>query len=152
MNSLIIKLSIFMLCGCLVAGCSRGPARSHSITIAGSTSVQPFAEKLAEIYMEVHPETIVNVQGGGSTAGIKACQQGAAEIGTSSRELKKEESDLKRIVIAHDGIAIIVHPRNQVQDLSVAQLQEIFSGRRKRSRPISARDMSAAFPLQARKS
>ena len=118
-----------MLCGTLMAGCSRGPARSHSITIAGSTSVQPFAEKLAEIYMEVHPETIVNVQGGGSTAGIKACQQGAAEIGTSSRELKKEEFDLKRIVIAHDGIAIIVHPRNQVQNLSVAQLQGIFSGR-----------------------
>jgi phosphate transport system substrate-binding protein len=124
-----MKLSIFMLCGALMAGCSRGPARSHSITIAGSTSVQPFAEKLTEIYMEVHPELIINVQGGGSTAGIKACQQGAAEIGTSSRELKKEESSLRRIVIAHDGIAIIVHPRNQVQNISVAELQGIFSGR-----------------------
>lgn len=117
-----------MLCGSLMAGCSRGPARSHSITIAGSTSVQPFAEKLAEIYMEVHPETIVNVQGGGSTAGIKACRQGAAQIGTSSRELKPEESELNRIVIAYDGIAIIVNPQNKVRDLSVAQLQAIFSG------------------------
>ena len=78
-----------MLCACLLAGCSRGPARSHSITIAGSTSVQPFAEKLAEIYMEVHPDLIINVQGGGSTAGIKACRPGAAQIGTSSRELRR---------------------------------------------------------------
>jgi phosphate transport system substrate-binding protein len=117
-----------MLCGCLMAGCSRGPAKSHSITIAGSTSVQPFAEKLAEIYMEVHSDSVVNVQGGGSTAGIKACRQGAAQIGTSSRELKPEESDLNRIVIAYDGIAIIVNPQNKVRGISVAQLQAIFSG------------------------
>jgi phosphate transport system substrate-binding protein len=78
--------------------------------------------------MEVHPDVIINIQGGGSTAGIKACRQGAAEIGTSSRELKPEESDLNRIVIAYDGIAIIVNPQNQVKDISVSQLQAIFSG------------------------
>lgn len=130
MNTLFNRLAIITALVCLVSGCSRGPVKSHSVTIAGSTSVQPFAEKLAEIYMEVNPDTIVNVQGGGSTAGIKACIQGAAEIGTSSRELKKEEeSKLKRIVIAHDGIAIIVNPRNQVKNVTIETLQGIFSGR-----------------------
>ena len=112
----------------LMAGCSRGPARSHSITIAGSTSVQPFAEKLAEIFMEVHPDMIVNVQGGGSTAGINSCRSGAAEIGTCSRELRDDEKDLRRIVIAHDGIAIIVHPGNPITDLTIEQLGGFFQG------------------------
>ena len=101
-----------MLGACLLFGCSRGPARSQSITVAGSTSVQPFAEKLTEIYMEVHPDLIINVQGGGSTAGITSCRSGAAQIGTCSRELRDDEKDLQRIVIAYDGIAIIVHPGN----------------------------------------
>jgi phosphate transport system substrate-binding protein len=129
MNSLLIKLSIFLLCGGLVAGCSRGPTKSHFITIAGSTSVQPFAEKLTEIYMEVHPDLIINVQGGGSTAGITSCRSGAAQIGTCSRELREDEKDLQRIVIAYDGIAIIVHPRNPIVNLTIEQLQGIFTGK-----------------------
>lgn len=129
MNILINRLAVICALILLVTGCSRGPAKSHSITIAGSTSVQPFAEKLAEIFMEVNPDTIVNVQGGGSTAGIKACSQRAAEIGTCSRELKPEETGLKRIVIAHDGIAVIVHPKNPVRTMTIEQLQGIFSGK-----------------------
>jgi phosphate transport system substrate-binding protein len=128
MNSLLIKLGISLLCGYLLAGCSQGPARSHSITIAGSTSVQPFAEKLTEIYMEVHPDLIINVQGGGSTAGITSCRSGAAQIGTCSRELRDDEKDLQRIVIAYDGIAIIVHPVNPITNLTIEQAQRIFSG------------------------
>ena len=118
-----------MLCGTLMAGCSRGPAKSQSITVAGSTSVQPFAEKLTEIYMEVHPELIINIQGGGSTAGITSCRSGAAQIGTCSRELRDDEKDLQRIVIAYDGIAIIVHPGNPLTNLTIEQLHGIFSGK-----------------------
>jgi phosphate transport system substrate-binding protein len=129
MDTLFNRLAVICLLLFLCAGCSRGPAKSHSITMAGSTSVQPFAEKLAEIYMEVHPDIIINVQGGGSTAGIKACAQGAAEIGTCSRELKPDEKNLERIVIAHDGIAVIVHPKNPVINMTIEQLQGIFSGR-----------------------
>jgi phosphate transport system substrate-binding protein len=114
----------------LVLGCSsKTSSRSHSLTIAGSTSVQPFAEKLSEIYMELYPREVVNVQGGGSTAGIKACRQRAAQIGTSSRDLHPEENDLKKIIIAWDGIAIIVHPQNPIQKITLKQLQGIFSGK-----------------------
>ena len=114
----------------LALGCSsKGTSRSHSLTIAGSTSVQPFAEKLAEIYMDMNPKLVINVQGGGSTAGIKACREKAAQIGTSSRELHPDESDLTKIIIAKDGIAVIVHQQNPITDISLEQLKGIFSGK-----------------------
>jgi phosphate transport system substrate-binding protein len=124
----LIGLSIllsFMALSCS----SKSTTRAHSLTIAGSTSVQPFAEKLAEIYMEINPKVIINVQGGGSTAGIKACREKAAQIGTSSRELHPDEGDLCKIIIAKDGIAVIVHPLNPVKDISIERLQGIFSGK-----------------------
>ncbi|MFH0786098.1 MAG: phosphate ABC transporter substrate-binding protein [Pseudomonadota bacterium] len=121
-------LSLLM---CLLAlGCSsKNSSRTHSLTIAGSTSVQPFAEKIAEIYMDMNPKVVINVQGGGSTAGIKACREKAAQIGTSSRELHPEEADLTEIIIAKDGIAVIVHPQNPLNDLTIDQLRGIFSGK-----------------------
>lgn len=110
----------------LLAGCSRGGA---GITVAGSTSVQPFAELLAEEYMREHPGAGINVQGGGSSAGVQAALTGAAAIGMSSRELKADEArQLKPITIALDAIAIVVHPSNPVQELSVEQSMRIFAG------------------------
>ncbi len=104
------------------------PAGANTITVAGSTSVQPFAEKWAESYSAKHPGTQVNVQGGGSTAGIKAAQTGAAQIGTVSRDLKPDEQGLQPIVVARDGIAIVVHPSSPVSDLTLAQVKGIFTG------------------------
>jgi len=100
-----------------------------SIILAGSTSVQPFAEKLAEIYMVKNPSTVVNVQGGGSTAGIKAAQTGIANIGTSSRNLQPEEKGLFEIPIAYDGIAVIVNPVNPLENLSTETLRRIYAGK-----------------------
>jgi phosphate transport system substrate-binding protein len=123
-------IGLCLLVFLMTLGCSsKSTSRSHSLTIAGSTSVQPFAEKLAEIYMEINPKLVINVQGGGSTAGIKACRQRAAQIGTSSRDLHAEENDLTKIIIAWDGIAIIVHPKNPIQNLTLTQIQGIFSSR-----------------------
>lgn len=112
----------------LPAACGRADRQGHTLTIAGSTSVQPFAEKLAEVYMHLHPGLLINVQGGGSSAGIMAVQQGAADIGASSRELNPAEKNLCETVIAWDGIAVIVNPACPVRDLSLEQLQQIFSG------------------------
>ncbi len=64
--------------------------------------------------MRENPGKVVNVQGGGSSAGIEAARSGAADIGMSSRELKPEEKDLSETVIARDGLAVIVHPSNPV--------------------------------------
>jgi phosphate transport system substrate-binding protein len=106
----------------------RGGRSQTDLTLAGSTSIQPFADKWAEVFMEKHPGMGVNVQGGGSSAGIQACKSGACQIGMSSRELKKDEKDLFEIVIARDGLAIIVHPSNPVRGVKLAEVKQIFSG------------------------
>jgi phosphate transport system substrate-binding protein len=111
----------------MLSGCSRS-ASQRGLIVAGSTSVQPFADKWAEDYMIKYPGRIVNVQGGGSSAGIQAAKCGAADIGTSSRELKPEEKDLTEIVVARDGLAVIVHPTNKITSLGLAEVKEIFSG------------------------
>lgn len=109
------------------SGCARGIAENE-IIVAGSTSVEPFADKWAEVYMEKHPNIIVNVQGGGSSTGIQAAECGVADIGTCSRELKPEEKDLNEIIVAYDGLAIIVHPTNKIDDLTIEQIKQIFAG------------------------
>jgi len=118
------------LCVLLVAGCARNPspAEQGSITIVGSTSVQPVSEVLAEKFMQLHPGVRINVQGGGSTAGITSVQSGAAEIGASSRELKSSEKNLHETVIALDGIAVVVHPRNPVSSISLSDIRRIYAG------------------------
>jgi phosphate transport system substrate-binding protein len=108
--------------------------------VAGSTSVQPFADRWAEIYMKKYPGRVVNVQGGGSSAGIQAARSGAADIGTSSRELKPEEKDLTRTVVARDGLAIIVHPNNPVSDMSLSQVRQIFTGQLKSWKEFRGQD------------
>lgn len=111
----------------LLSAC-RGGASGHDLVLAGSTSIQPFADKWAEVFMEKRPGLGVNVQGGGSSAGIQACKSGACQIGMSSRELKADEKDLHEIVVARDGLAIIVHPSNPVRGATIAEVKQIFAG------------------------
>ena len=99
------------------------------MTVAGSTSVEPFAELLAEEYMSSHPGFHIYVQGGGSTAGIEAAISGAANIGMSSRSLTDSEKKLYAVTIARDAIAVIVHPSSSIEDLPLDKIREIFSGK-----------------------
>lgn len=119
------------LCFHACAGSASSPSEPgmHTINIAGSTSVMPFTEKLAEHFMLENPTFIVNVQSGGSTAGIQACLNKTVDIGMSSRELKPEEKTLYEIIICHDGIAIVVNPENPVKGLTLNQVRDIFSGK-----------------------
>jgi phosphate transport system substrate-binding protein len=127
---LIIALIMTLLPLGLASGCRRSgtAANGRAITVAGSTSVQPFAEILAEDYFK-EKGYAVDVQGGGSSAGSRAALDGVADIGSLSRELKKEEASLTGHVIALDAIAIVVHPTNQLSGLSLAQIKDIFTGR-----------------------
>jgi phosphate transport system substrate-binding protein len=129
-QTISIPLACLVLLCCLVSasvGCGRDGA-TNAVTIAGSTSVQPFAEKLAEEYMHKHPQVRIDIQGGGSSAGIYAALQGAADLGASSRELVQKEKTLKEIPIAYDGIAVIVNKRNPLKNLSLEQIRQIFQG------------------------
>ncbi|HTW92933.1 MAG TPA: phosphate ABC transporter substrate-binding protein [bacterium] len=110
-----------------MAGCAR--SGRAGITLAGSTSVEPFAERLAELYMRAHADAKISVQGGGSSAGIRACQSRICAIGMSSRELTREEKGLVEIPIALDAIALIVNRQNPVRELTMEQARDVFAGR-----------------------
>mgnify|MGYP000875660383 CR=1 FL=1 len=99
-----------------------------NIQIAGSTSVQPLSEELAKVFMAKNSKVRINVAGGGSGAGIKAAQEGTADIGASSRDLKTEEKTVKEFVIALDGIAVIVHKDNKTAELKQDDIKKIFLG------------------------
>jgi len=114
--------------------------KSTDIVIAGSTSVQPFIEKLAEEFMIKHKNIKINVQGGGSTAGIQAVFNKTCAIGTSSRHLNPSEQGLNTYVMAMDGIAIIVHPDNPITDLTHEQLKDIFAGKIKNWKEVGGPD------------
>ncbi|GAB4431212.1 MAG: phosphate ABC transporter substrate-binding protein [bacterium] len=130
-----IRFFFVLLIFAIFVSCSNGKNKVATvknkavINIAGSTSVMPFTEKLAEYFMVLKPEYIVNVQSGGSTAGIQACLNKTVDIGMSSRELKDDEKILNEIPICYDGIAIVVNSANEVKDLSIEQIKGIFEGR-----------------------
>ncbi len=119
---------VALLLGATLAGCGGG-ARS-TITLAGSTAFQPFAEKLAEHYIEENPGVQLNVQGGGSAVGIQSALSGAAQIGMADLlELPEEAKALQATVVARDGIAIVVNPRNPVETITASQARDVFSGK-----------------------
>jgi phosphate transport system substrate-binding protein len=120
-------LTLVVLLPIGIGACSR--ATTRGLTLAGSTSVQPFAEKWADAYRARRPGLPIHVQGGGSTAGVQAAISGAAQIGMSSRPLTAEEARQgTAITVARDGIAIVVHPTNPVDDLVLDQLRVIYAG------------------------
>ncbi|MCJ7743412.1 MAG: phosphate ABC transporter substrate-binding protein [Dehalococcoidales bacterium] len=121
----VICVGIAILTVTLISACNFMP--KAGIIVAGSTSVQPFAEVLAEEYMTLHPEVTIAIQGGGSAAGIMATQSGTSDIGMSSRELKGEEKSLWYVEIARDGLAVIVHPSNPIGNLSLNQVRDIYA-------------------------
>ncbi len=106
-----------------------GTSSSSKITIVGSTSVQPVAEKLATAYMKENPNTKITVQGGGTAVGIKSAQDGTANIGTASKALKANETTgLTQTIIGQDGVVAIVSNNNTVSGLTKDQLKGIFAG------------------------
>ena len=83
---------------------------------------------LIEAFKEVQPDVQIQYTGSGSSAGITSAQDGTADIGLASRDLKDDETGVKKITVAKDGIAIIVNPDNPVADLSIEQIAQIFTG------------------------
>jgi len=112
-----------------MAGCG-GEKSGEGVVIAGSTSVQPLSESMAEVYMENNPDVMIEVQGGGSGQGIKSIEEGIADIGSLSRAVKDEEkaSVGEEFVIAKDGVAMIVNADVQVEDLTMEQIRAIYTG------------------------
>lgn len=143
MKKLLLVLIISALTFSVVAYAA---SLSGSIQLVGSTSVQPLAEELAQAFMAKNPGIKIFVQGGGSGAGITAAINGATDIGNSSRELKPEElaAGIHETVIAKDGIAIIVNRTNPVNNLTIEQIQKIYTGEYTNWKQVNGPDMEIA--------
>jgi phosphate transport system substrate-binding protein len=111
------------------SGSSSGSVLSGTITEAGSTTVQPLAEKLANAFMKNNQKVTITIQGGGTEVGIKSVADGTIDIGASSRELNATDPPLQKFILARDGIAIIVNPANKITSLSKSQVRDIFAGK-----------------------
>ncbi len=99
------------------------------ITIHGSTSAAPLLEELAAAYMEINPHAVINVTASDSASGLNDAMQGDCDFAMSSRELKDYEKELLDYeVIAQDGIAVIVNSANPLTDITLKELNSIFTG------------------------
>lgn len=131
----------------LIFGAVAQAASEKTITVAGSTAFQPFAEKLAQKFMEEKPEARVNVQGGGSIVGLQAIRAGAVQIAMADlvnlpEDIVDPNGSFTNQVVAKDGIAICVHPSNPVANLSLEQVKKIFTGEIKNWKEVGGKDAS----------
>ena len=103
---------------------------SGTVATDGSTSMEKVIGALGEAFMEANPDTTFTYNPTGSGSGIQAVQEGRCDIGLSSRALKdaEKEAGLTETVLAYDGIAMIVNPANPVEDLSLEQIADIYTG------------------------
>ncbi|MBI5516204.1 MAG: phosphate ABC transporter substrate-binding protein [Deltaproteobacteria bacterium] len=111
-----------------LGGCRRASAAGGRLTVAGSSTVQPVCELAAQAFEREHPGARVEVQGGGSGAGIRTTRSGLAGVGMVSRALHPDERDLTAYTIGLDGIALIVHGTNPAQNLTRQQVVDIYTG------------------------
>ena len=111
-------------------GAYTASGKSGKVTVAGSSSVTPVMEKLAEAYKALNSDVTVEVQQSDSTTGVTSSIEGVCDIGMASRELKDEETakGAQGQVIAMDGIAVVVNNDNPVDDLTSEQVKDIYVG------------------------
>ncbi len=140
-NHAKIAATIFTMLALLIApGCSKRDDRAEGekgyITIKGSDTMVHLVSNWAEVFMQNNPSLEVSVTGGGSGTGIAALLNGTTDICAASRKIKDKELlqalgkniHPHEIAVAKDGIAVVVHPENPVNELTIEQLGKIFTG------------------------
>jgi phosphate transport system substrate-binding protein len=114
------------------------PHAEEKITVKGSDTMVILAQRWAEKYMGLHPQVVIQVTGGGSGTGISALINGTTDICNASRPMKPSERDkLKQrfgtrgveIKVAQDGLALYVNETSPVQELTLEQIQGIYTGK-----------------------
>ena len=108
----------------------KASGQTGTLTIAGSTSVAPLMEVLADKYMALNSGVKIEIQQSGSSAGITSTVEGVCQIGMASRELKDSETakGVTATKIAMDGIAVIVNKDNSYSELTSDQIRKIYTG------------------------
>lgn len=143
MKTILTITGVVLVAGMIgLTGCGKS---RETVTMAGSTAFQPFAEKLAEQYMAANPAVNITVQGGGSSMGIQSTLLGNAQIGMADLvKLPPEAAVLKNYVAARDGIAVVLNPANTVQGLTLDQVRGIFTGAVKNWKDVGGSDHAIA--------
>ncbi len=145
MKTLIEKLAIAS-----VIVVSAVSAHAGTITVKGSDTLVILAQKWAEVYMGKHPETKIQVTGGGSGTGIAALQNRSTDLCNSSRPIKAAEIQKclaafqarpREYKVAVDGLSIYVNEENPVRELTVEQLQQIFTGKIRNWKDVGGADL-----------
>ena len=136
MKKVLGVLAIFALITGFVFGIggqdkSQPASQSHTIAVGGSTSVTPLMELFQAEYEKTHSNVKITISGTGSGDGIKGAGEGTYEIGMSSRELTAVEigSGLEPLIVAIDGIAVIINRGNPIAGLSMSQIKDIYTGK-----------------------
>jgi phosphate transport system substrate-binding protein len=135
----MLGLAALLIAAIAVAGCMDSGSKTpvtiskQTIKISGSTTVLPIVQKAADQYMTAHPEADIQISGGGSGVGIQAIGARTVDIGMSSREVTKDElakyPSFVVTSVAQDGIAVIVNPANGIQNITLDQIRDIYSGK-----------------------
>ena len=129
-----LGIALMLICGCSKREGGTG-SEQNFITIKGSDTMVHLASSWAETFMKQNPDIEVSVTGGGSGTGIAALLNGTTDICAASRKIKNKELQLAlqknihphEITVAKDGIAVVVHPDNPVNELTLEQLSKIFT-------------------------
>jgi len=132
----------------LASGCGKKSGEANSLQIKGSDTMVNLGQAWAEAYMKTTPGSSVAVTGGGSGTGITALLNNTCDIAEVSREMKESEIRIaetkgfipKRIVVALDGLAVVVNPGNTISELTIEQLAGIFTGKIKNWKEVGGRD------------
>jgi phosphate transport system substrate-binding protein len=137
-----LGLVVLLIGAMVVAGCTDNikktgevppPLQKQSIKVSGSTTVLPIAQKAAEAYMATHQNADIQISGGGSGVGLQQIGEKTVDIGMSSRDLKATEStkypDLVKHIVAKDGIALVVNPKNEIRGIQAATVADIYTGK-----------------------
>ena len=148
MKKLKMKFGMTAIVMIAVLGFAFMPA-PKKITVKGSDTMVILAQKWAEVYMKSHPQTVVQVTGGGSGTGISALINGSTDICNSSRPMKQSEMDKLKdryasmgieIPCAKDGVTIFLNESNPVKELTIKQLSNIFSGKTRNWKEVGGPD------------
>ena len=142
------KISFFIIAVLSLIGFTTTTALAEKIIIKGSTTVLPIAQKCAEAYMVDNPDVKISISGGGSGNGIKAVIDSTTDIGDSSRFIKDKEVKLAMskgvypvpFRVAYDCIVPVVHPSNNLENITLVQLRAIYKGEIKNWKDLGGSD------------
>ncbi len=126
--------------GSAVAQISDPDQLSGKLVITGASTLAPLIAQIGKQFESLHAKVRVDVQTGGSSRGVADARQGLADIGMVSRAMKDDEKDLQAFPIARDGVSIIVHKDNPVQDLSDEQVLAIYTGKTTNWKDVGGKD------------